>query len=69
MAAMPGEEIIEISHYKESQVGGYFKSSKTEYLFEFLINGKKNTLKLLRSSLSGKLRIYLNDNMIHYDQK
>jgi hypothetical protein len=69
MASVPGEEIIEISNYKETQVGGYFKSSKTEYLFEFLINGKKNTLKLLRSSISGKLRIFLNDNLIHYDQK
>jgi hypothetical protein len=69
MAAMPGEEIIEISNYKETQVGGYFKSSKTEYVFEFMLNGKKNVLKLLRSAISGKLRILLNENLIHYDQK
>lgn len=63
------EEKIPIKKYSENQVGNYFKASKTEYIFEFEINRKSNTLKLLKSSMSGKMRVYLNENLIHFDQK
>lgn len=64
-----GEEQIEITSYSENGVGKNVKSTKVEHIFEFFINEKQNLLKLVKSAVSGKLRIFLNDNLIHYDQK
>lgn len=69
MEEYPGEERIEIASYKENSVGKNFSASKVEYVFEFLINGKSNELKLVKSIVSGKLRIFLNNNLIHFEQK
>ena len=69
MMETPGEEKIEITSYRENSVGKNFKATKIEYIFEFYINGKLNVIKLIKSTMSGKLRIYLNENLIHFDQK
>lgn len=63
------EEKVEIASYSEVSVGKNIKSTKVEYIYEFFINGKQNILKLIRSSISGKLRILLNENLLHFDQK
>ena len=69
MDEYPGEEKIEIASYKENSVGKNFSASKVEYVFEFFINRKSNELKLVKSVVSGKLRIFLNQNLIHFEQK
>lgn len=69
MALRIDEEKIPIKNYSENQVGNYFKASKTEYVFDFDINGKSNIIKLLKSAMTGKMRVYLNENLIHFDQK
>jgi hypothetical protein len=69
MEPQPGEEKIEITSYRENSVGKNFSATKIEYIFEFFINGKQNILKLVKSTMSGKLRIFLNENLIHFDQK
>ena len=63
------EEKIEIASYSEVGVGKKFKSTKVEHVYEFFINGKQNILKLVKSSISGKLRILLNENLLHFDQR
>ncbi len=65
----PGEEVIEVHSYRENSIGKNFRATKIEYIFEFFINGKQNILKLIKSAMSGKLRIFLNENLIHFDQK
>lgn len=63
------EEKIEIASYSEVAVGKTVKSTKVEHVYEFFINGKQNILKLVKSNLSGKLRILLNENLLHFDQR
>ena len=37
-------------HYEENQVGGTFKSSKIEYVWEFILNGSSpNKIQLIYS--------------------
>ena len=47
-------------HYEENQIGGAFKSSQTEYIWEFIINGKTNKIVLINSKWSGKNRLLKN---------
>ena len=63
------EQTIPISSYKEKAVGKAFKSSKTKYEWIFYLNGEKNVVELLKSSMSGKMRVLLNEELIHYEQK
>ena len=47
--------------YEENQIGGAFKSSKTEYIWEFLINGTSpNKIELIYSKWTGKKRLIKN---------
>ena len=48
-------------HYEENQIGGAFKSSKIEYIWEFVLNGTSpNKIELIYSKWSGKKRLIKN---------
>jgi len=60
---------IDISSYQEREIGKTVKGSKKEFIYEFFINGILQLVKLVRSYYSGKIRIYLNDQPIHVEDK
>lgn len=60
---------IEIASFTEQAVGKAIKSSKMKYEWVFYLNGKRNVVQLFRSGMTGKMRVYLNSDMIHYEQK
>ena len=48
-------------HYEENQIGGAFKSSKTDYIWEFILNGSSpNKIELISSNWTGKKRLIKN---------
>ena len=48
-------------HYEENQIGGAFKSSKIEYIWEFILNGTSpNKIELIYSKWTGKKRLLKN---------
>ena len=47
---------------------GYSRSKK-QYTWNFLLNGKKQTVDLVVSFLTGKKKVYLNERMVHSQQK
>ena len=48
-------------HYEENQIGGAFKSSKIEYIWEFILNGTSpNKIELIYSKWTGKKRLIKN---------
>jgi hypothetical protein len=63
------EERIEITSYNEESCGKTFKSTKYVYKWEFYYNNELNVVELKKSTLSGKLRIFFNNHIIHYEQK
>ena len=60
---------IEIASFTEQAVGKAIKSSKMKFEWVFYLNGKRNVVQLFRSAMTGKMRVYLNNDMIHYEQK
>ena len=60
---------VDIANFKQKEVGKTLKSTKVEYIYEFFINGVMQTLKLVRSFRTEKIRIFLNGDMIHYEDK
>ena len=43
--------------------------SKKQYTWTFLLNGKKQLVDLVCSFLTGKKKVYLNEKLIHSQQK
>lgn len=62
------DERIPILNFTQNAIGRTVKSSKVEYIFEFEAVGKKQNLKFIRSYYSHKIRIYLNEQMIHNEE-
>lgn len=60
---------IDIASYREIPVGKNFKNSKVEYVYEFFVNGIQTIVKLIRSYSSGKIRIMINEEIIHQEEK
>ena len=60
---------VDIASYREKAIGKTVKSSKVEYVYEFFINGIQQIVKLVRSYYSGKIRIFINDELIHKEDK
>ena len=48
-------------HYEENQIGGAFKSSKIEYIWEFILNGSSpNKIQLIYSKWTDNKRLFKN---------
>lgn len=60
---------IDIANYIERPVGKNFKNSKVEYIYEFFVNGVQQVVKLVRSYSSGKIRILINEELVHQEDK
>ena len=60
---------VDIANFNQKEVGKNLKSTKVEYMYEFFINGVMQTVKLVRSFQSKKIRIFVNGDMIHYEDK
>ena len=61
-------ERVEISNCRENAVGSWFKGSKVEYIYEFKAKHSLHTLKLVRSKFSNRIRIFLDENLIHAEE-
>ena len=61
-------ERVEVSNCRENAVGSWFKGSKVEYIYDFKTNQSKHCLKLVRSKFSNRIRIFLDDNLIHAEE-
>ncbi len=59
------DEKIAVTLMRETPVGATIKNSKIEYIFEFFVDKKRNELKVIRSFYTNKIRIFLNNNMVH----
>ena len=61
-------ERVEISNCRENAVGSWFKGSKVEYIYEFKAKHSLHSLKLVRSKFSNRIRIFLDENLIHAEE-
>ena len=46
--------------YEEKKIGGTFKSSKVEYIWEFILDGVPQKIELIDSRWTGKKRLIKN---------
>jgi len=60
---------VDIASYQEREVGKRFKGSKVEFVFEFFVNGMSQVAKIVRSFFSGKIRVYVNEQLVHNEEK
>lgn len=60
---------VDIANFSQKEVGKKIKSSKVEYIYEFFINGVLQIVKLVRSYFSGKIRVFVNDECVHKEDK
>jgi len=56
---------VDIANFSKKEIGKTIKSSKVEYIYEFFINGVPQTVKLVRSFFSDKIRIFVNGKCVH----
>lgn len=59
------DERIAVNLVRETPIGHTIKNSKIEYIFEFQVEKQRNELKVVRSFYSNKIRVFLNNNMVH----
>ena len=60
---------VEFTNYEEEDVGKLVKSSKKKYEWTFMFQGRQHKCQIYWSAMTGKIRIFYNNNMLHYEKK
>jgi hypothetical protein len=60
---------IKWGSFNKKDIGKLISSSKSEYKWDFSVNGTGHQVKLANSSFSGKVRVWFDGNQVHYVKK
>ena len=56
---------VQVSCYRERQVGVVVKNSKIDYMYEVYCFGVQIICKVQRSFVTGQIKILVNDKLVH----